>query len=269
MEPQTEAPSNIQHANVKARVYVRAKAKHAQAFKCETYSKKETTICFQGSGNYSRVDKTVWNQNAILLPVTLSEDHYSQGNSEQFQIVLIVHQFNKMYTGTFTFMSADKEWLYDSLTNLYHNCSVHHQFELNLVSWRRLVSEKAFIYDDTENVMNIEGHTLQCYFGDSFCKSTIETPSTFVWFTDDFFLIFTLQDFVGRKTEIEEWYWIETDLFLHTSIPKKSDNTSPLVIKELCFLMYMLHMHKIHIIIVFHVSKFFNMLKHSVVNQNL
>ena len=44
----TEAPSNIQHANVQARVYVGAKAKHVRAFKCEAYA-KEQTICFQGN----------------------------------------------------------------------------------------------------------------------------------------------------------------------------------------------------------------------------
>ena len=37
----TEAPSNIQHANIQARVYVRAKAKRIRAFKCEAYAKKE------------------------------------------------------------------------------------------------------------------------------------------------------------------------------------------------------------------------------------
>ena len=36
----TVAPSNIQHASVKARVYVRAKAKRIKAFKCVAYAKK-------------------------------------------------------------------------------------------------------------------------------------------------------------------------------------------------------------------------------------
>ena len=31
----TEAPSNIPHAKVRARVYVRAKAKRVKAFKCQ------------------------------------------------------------------------------------------------------------------------------------------------------------------------------------------------------------------------------------------
>ena len=45
----TEAPSNIQHASVKARVYVRAKAKLIKTCKCVAYAKKEKKICFQGS----------------------------------------------------------------------------------------------------------------------------------------------------------------------------------------------------------------------------
>ena len=55
----TEAPSDIKHASVKARVYVRAKAKRIKAFKCVAYAKKERKICFQGSVKYRRVDRTV------------------------------------------------------------------------------------------------------------------------------------------------------------------------------------------------------------------
>ena len=36
----TEAPSDIKHASVKARVYVRAKAKRIKAFNCVAYAKK-------------------------------------------------------------------------------------------------------------------------------------------------------------------------------------------------------------------------------------
>ena len=67
----TEAPSDIKHANVKARVNVRAKAKRIKAFKCVAYAKKERKICFQGSVKYRRVDRTVWNYETIPLPVTL------------------------------------------------------------------------------------------------------------------------------------------------------------------------------------------------------
>ena len=47
----TEAPSDIQHASVKARVYVSSEAKRITAVKCVAYAKKERKICFQGSVN--------------------------------------------------------------------------------------------------------------------------------------------------------------------------------------------------------------------------
>ena len=67
----TEAPSDIKHASVKARVYVRAKAKRIKAFKCVAYAKKERKICFQSSIKNRRVDRIVWNHNTLPLPVTL------------------------------------------------------------------------------------------------------------------------------------------------------------------------------------------------------
>ena len=49
---------------------------------------------------------------------------------------------------------------------------------------------------------------------------------TLVWFSDDFCLIVTLQDFLGRMTKIEDHYWIETIFFVHSSHSTKSDTTS-------------------------------------------
>ena len=238
----TGAPSDIQHASVKARVYVRAKAKRIKAFKSVAYAKKERKICFQGSVKYRRVDWTVWNHNTLPFPVTLDrlectnifrhltgtnnkilnnlhnketftllEDHYFQARLEQYQTPFTVYQLNIMYTGIFTFMPADKKWIYDPTHNPYHNFSVHHQFELNLVSWRLEISEVELTYDHTANVMIIDGHTLPCYFTDGFCKLTTKTP-----FTNDFRLIFTLQVFLGHLTKIEDRCWLETDFFVHS-----------------------------------------------------
>ena len=67
----TEAPSDIKHTSVKARLYVRAKAKRIKAFECVAYAKKERKVCFQGSVKYRRFDRTVWNHNTLPLPVTL------------------------------------------------------------------------------------------------------------------------------------------------------------------------------------------------------
>ena len=44
VKPCTEALSNIQHAKVRARFYVRAQAKRVKAFKCEAYAKKEKSL---------------------------------------------------------------------------------------------------------------------------------------------------------------------------------------------------------------------------------
>ena len=187
----TEALSDIKHASVKARVYVRAIAERIKAFKCVAYAQKEKKVCFQGSVKYRRVDRTVWNHITLPLPVTLDpleckniirhingtndkvlsnlhynktftllEDHYFQERLEQYQTLFTVYQLNKMYTGTCTFMPANKNWIYDPTQNPYHNCPAHHQFEVNLVSWRLELSEVELTYDDTSNDMIIDGHTL-------------------------------------------------------------------------------------------------------------
>ena len=90
------------------------------------------------------------------------EDHYFEERLEQFQTPFTVYQSNKMYTGTFTFMLADKDWIYDPSKNPYHNCTDHHQFETNLICWRLEVSEIELTYDDTENVAIIDGQTVTC-----------------------------------------------------------------------------------------------------------
>ena len=133
-----------------------------KAYKCVAYAKKERKICLQGSVEYRRVDRTVWNQNTMPLPValdplefkniirhlngtnnkilnnlhynktfTLLENHYFQERLEQYQTHFTVHQLNKMYTGTFTFMPSGKDKIYNPTKNPYHNCPAHHQFEVN------------------------------------------------------------------------------------------------------------------------------------------
>ena len=114
-------------------------------------------------------------------------------------------------------MTAGKKWIYDPLRNSYHNCPTHHQFEV-IVSWRLEVSGIELKYDDTENAMIIEVYNLPCYFDDGFCKPTTKTLFTLIWFSYDFCLIFTLQDFIGRMTKFEDRYWIETDA-PHTQNP--------------------------------------------------
>ena len=74
--------------------------------------------------------------------------------------------------------------------------------------------------------MIIDGHTLPCYFADGFCKPTTKTSFTLVSFNDDFSLSSTLQDFLGRMTEIEDSYWIETDSLIHSPYSIKPKTTT-------------------------------------------
>ena len=212
MKQCTEVLSNTQHTSVKARVYVRAKAKRIKAYNCVTYAKKERKICFQGSLKNRRVDRTVWNHNTMPPPLTLDPlqcrnfiRHLNCANNttlnnlhyKQTFTLLDDHYFQErkavLSTGTFIFFSpADEDWINDPTKNPYHNCPAHHQFEVNLVSWRLEMSEIELTYDDTENVMIIDEHTLSSYFADGFCKPVTKTHFTLVWFSNDFCLIFRL-----------------------------------------------------------------------------
>ena len=97
----TEAPSDNKDASVKARVYVRAKAKRIKAFKCVADAKKERKICFQGSVKYRCVDRTVWNHNTLPLPVTLDplecKNIIRQLNGTNNNILNNLH-YNKTFT---------------------------------------------------------------------------------------------------------------------------------------------------------------------------
>ena len=69
-------------------------------------------------------------QQKNIKQLTLQKKFYTSGRSllqerlEQYQTPLTVYQLNKMYTGTFTFLPADKDWLYDPTRNPYYNCPV-------------------------------------------------------------------------------------------------------------------------------------------------
>ena len=116
--------------------------------------------------------------------------------------------------------------------------------------------------------MITDGHTLPCYFADGFCKPTTKTPFTLVWFNDDYCSIFTLQDFIGRMTKIEDRYWIETDSFVQSPHSIKPKTTSGIKGTEHPYIhMFMLLIHNIQITQVFHVLKFFLQHKLFVVNQ--
>ena len=199
----TEAPPNFQVAKVRVRVYVCAKAKCGETFKCETYARKVTNVCFRGSVEYRQVDLTVWNHNTLPSTVTLDplecktlsdksiefianyRTTFNITNTYAFGISLLprevrtfetpfnVYKRNTMYAaiGTFTFISVDKTGTQETRKIPLGNCLAH-QFEVYLVTWRYNVSKVKLAYDDTANVMIQDRHILPCYFVDGFCGSS-------------------------------------------------------------------------------------------------
>ena len=132
---------------------------------------------------------------------------------------------------------------------------------MNLLSWRLSVSEVELTYDDTEILIVINSHALPCFLLTGFVNS-VSKLSTLVWFSDDFCLIFTTQDFVGRITKFDNRYWIETDFFIHSFLPTKS--ATSFEIKGFLFPTFMHPIHKTHLTQVSHVSNSFHILKHFV-----
>ena len=68
------------------------KAKRFRAHKCVTYDQKKNL-------HYSKT-------------FTFLDHHYFQEKLDQYQTSFNVYQVNEMNTGTFTFMPADKNWVY-------------------------------------------------------------------------------------------------------------------------------------------------------------
>ena len=77
MKQCTEAPFDIKHASVKARVYVGAKAKRIKTFKCVAYAKKErkisdTTFQTQLNSKFHNLP----NMQTVILPLLIQTNPY-------------------------------------------------------------------------------------------------------------------------------------------------------------------------------------------------
>ena len=100
----TKDPPNIKHAGVNARVHVRSKLNE---------SKLKNVLLMQ-----KKRKKNNLHYNKFF---TLLEIYYFQEQLEQYQTSSTVYQLNTMYADTFTFMPAEKDWIYDSSKHRYHN----------------------------------------------------------------------------------------------------------------------------------------------------
>ena len=68
-------------------------------------------------------------------------------------------------------MINDKNWMTSKSRNRYSSCG-RKQHELLLQSWKLTISEIEITYDDKENKMIYDGHTLPCLHTDGYCKPT-------------------------------------------------------------------------------------------------
>ena len=62
LKPCKQGPSDIQHTKTQATLYVRAKAKRINAFKCEAYIKTEKVWFSQTFSSRRRYDRLQWDK---------------------------------------------------------------------------------------------------------------------------------------------------------------------------------------------------------------
>ena len=104
-------------------------------------------------------------------------------------------------------------------------CWDRYEYIIEKDSWSLIVKEIEITYDDKVNKLIYHGHTLPCLHDDGFCKPTILTPFTIVWFPEDLCLIFSIHSFIGRMSKLNNRYWLETEHFFNNHSSTTSTDT--------------------------------------------
>ena len=159
---------------------------------------------------------------------TIFDDFKKQQLLERYQPRFQITRLNSYNYGIFAYVQNS-----DLVLNLKYGatnvCRNKHEYIIEKDSWSLIVREVELTYDEKENTFKNIGHTLPCLHDDGFCHQTILSPYTFVWFPDDFCLLFSNHFFIGRMSKIGNRYWLETGRFfiesyaIHTP---PSDSTS-------------------------------------------
>ena len=100
-----------------------------------------------------------------------------------------------------------------------------YEYKIENEGWSLIVKEIEIKYDDKDKKLIYDGHTSLCLDDDGFCKPTILTPFTIVWFLEELYLIFPIHFFTGRVSKLNNRYWLETEHFLNTKNTKVSPET--------------------------------------------
>ena len=197
VEPCEQAPSNIQHTRTQATVYVRAKAKRINAFKCEAYVKTEKVWCSQTFSSSRRYDRLQWGQNTLELRKTLDPieckniigylnatdsielNNYNIQNSfsffddsdyqkkiEQVQHLFRIAKLNAWRMGTFVYDENYPDWIVNFTQNAYSRCRSDREHLITRKSWKPRIPNAEITYDDKNNQMIHDGYILPCYHSD-------------------------------------------------------------------------------------------------------
>ena len=257
VEQCSQAPSSLEYTRVIASVYVRAKAKRLKAWTCEAYIKKERYVCSQTNIKYRRQDRTDYHMNTMERPFTLDptecklairnlngtqnkqlntfthntsftyfNDYHKQHTLETTgkQPPFRIKELNTYHYGTFTYIT-NSQLIPDYSRGLASVCWDKYEYKIEKDSWSLIVREVEITYDDKENTLIYDGHILPCLHDDGFCKPTILTPYTIVWFPEDLCLIFTINSFIGKMSKIHNRYWLETEHFFNITYNKNAPPT--------------------------------------------
>ena len=229
----SQAPSALEYTRVIASVYVRAKAKRLKAWICEAKIKKERFMCSQTNVKYRRQDRTDYHLNTIERPFTIdptecknairllngtdSPQLNAYNNNDSFtyfkdikkqrtletqghQPPFRVTKLNSLHYGTFTYIPNSQ-----LIPNYNHGiesvCWDRYEYVIEKDSWSLIIREVELTYDDKKNTLIYNGHILPCLHDDGFCKPTILTPYTIVWFPEELCLIFNIHSFIGRMSK--------------------------------------------------------------------
>ena len=151
------------------------------------------------------------------------DDSDYQNKIERIQQPSRVKKLNAWHIGTFVHDGHYQDWRVNFTQNHYSRCRSDREHLITRQSWKLRITNAEIPNDHETNHMIHDGYILPCYHSDGFCKPTTRTPYILTWLDETFYLIFRLQEFIGRMTRIKDHYWIETDNFI--SIPQISQNT--------------------------------------------
>ena len=245
VQPCAQAPSAFESTRAIVNVFVRTKAKRLKAWTCEAYVKRKKFVCAQSDYKYRRHDRTDYHQKTMERHRTLDPteckhairhlngtnnpqlDAFNYSNSFTFfddiqkQRLLETKQTPFRITKLNTFHYGAFAWITNSqlvLSSTLKEKAVCWDGYENIIekdNWSLVVKEIEITYDDKDNKLIYHGYTLPCLHDDGFCKPTILTPFTIVWFPEELCLTFSITSFIGRLSKLNNRYWLETEHFFN------------------------------------------------------